>query len=68
MKPKKIALKISEEKVGGLNATLSKKQRELKNANDKVRKLNDELTTTQNNKIKLQERHKECKLQLERAT
>lgn len=46
VKPKKIALKSSEDKVAGLNATLSKKQKELKEANDKVKKLNDELAYT----------------------
>ncbi|EAR85626.2 dynein heavy chain (macronuclear) [Tetrahymena thermophila SB210] len=68
VKPKKIALRQAEEKVGGLNATLSKKQKELKEANDKVQRLNDELTFTQNNKIRLQQRYQECQLQLERAT
>lgn len=61
-------MKVSEEKTAVLNATLHKKQSELKQAVDKVKKLNDELTATQNNKIKLQQRHEDCRLQLERAT
>lgn len=41
--PKKKALAESQAKVKGLNAQLAEKQKLLKNANDKVAALNDEL-------------------------
>jgi hypothetical protein len=42
--------------VDKLNATLSEKQKELKAANDKVTKLNNELNATKDNKIRLEQR------------
>ena len=54
VKPKKIALGESETKVNGLNAKLAVKQKELKNAQDKVNKLNKELNETIANKEKLE--------------
>ena len=65
--PKKIALAESEAKVSGLNAKLAVKQKELKDAQDKVTKLNKELQETIDSKNKLEKEYDECSKQLLRA-
>ena len=67
VKPKKIALGEAEIKVNGLNAKLAIKQKELKEAQDKVNKLSRELQDTINNKERLTKEYEECSQQLERA-
>ena len=67
VKPKKISLGESEAKVNTLNAKLAIKQKELKDANDKVQNLNNELNATIKNKERLEKEYETCSIQLERA-
>ena len=54
VKPKKISLAESEAKVNTLNAKLAIKQKELKDANEKVQNLNNELNATIKHKERLE--------------
>ena len=62
VKPKKLALAESEAKVNALNAKLAIKQKELKDAKDKVSRLNKELSDTIDAKEKLEREYEECSL------